>query len=233
MNVLGLITARGGSKGIPGKNIAPCGGRPLLAWTCDAATGARSITRAIVSTDDPVIAEVARAHGVEVPFMRPAELASDSARSIGVAQHAIAALAETGWNTDVLVLLQPTSPLRTATHVDEAFARLGADDDAVVSVMHVPHRFAPWSLLERDGEHVRDYVKGELGFARDRRQGQPALLTRNGPAIVVTRAHVIAAGSFYGDRCSAYEMSSEDSIDIDDAFDLELADWCLRRRSAR
>ncbi len=232
MNVLGLITARGGSKGIPGKNIAPCGGRPLLAWTCDAATGAKCVTRAIVSTDDPAIADVARAHGVELPFMRPAELASDAARSIGVAQHAIAALAETGWNTDVLVLLQPTSPLRTATHVDEAFARLAEDDDAVVSVMHVPHRFAPWSLLERDGDRLRDYVRGELDFARDRRQGQPSLLARNGPAIVVTRARVIAAGSFYGERCGAYAMSNADSIDIDDGFDLELADWLLRRRSA-
>jgi CMP-N,N'-diacetyllegionaminic acid synthase len=232
MNVLGLITARGGSKGIPGKNIAPCGGKPLLAWTCEASIGAKTITRAIVSTDDPAIAEVARAHGVEVPFMRPAELASDAARSIGVAQHAIAALAETGWHTDVLVLLQPTSPLRTARHVDEAFTLLGPDDDAVVSVMHVPHRFAPWSVLERDGDHLRDYVKGDLGFARDRRQGQPGLLARNGPALVVTRAHVIAAGSFYGERCAAYEMSNEDSIDIDDKFDLELADWRLRRRSS-
>jgi CMP-N,N'-diacetyllegionaminic acid synthase len=233
MNVLGLITARGGSKGIPGKNIAPCGGRPLLAWTCDAATGARCITRTIVSTDDPAIAEVARAHGVDVPFMRPAELASDSARSIGVAQHAVTTLAETGWRIDVVVLLQPTSPLRTAAHIDAAFALLGAGDDAVVSVMHVPHRFAPWSLLEPDGDHVHDYVNAELGFARDRRQGQPTLLARNGPAVVISRASTIASGSFYGERCRAYEMSTEDSTDIDDAFDLELADWLLRRRGAR
>ncbi|HEX4351410.1 MAG TPA: acylneuraminate cytidylyltransferase family protein [Polyangiales bacterium] len=233
MNVLGLITARGGSKGIPGKNIAPCGGRPLLAWTCDAATGARCITRAIVSTDDPAIADVARGHGVEVPFMRPVELATDSARSIDVAKHAIDELAKAGWQTDVLVLLQPTSPLRTANHVDEAFARLAPDDDAVVSVIHVPHRFAPWSALQRDGDHVRDYVAGELGFARDRRQGQPELLARNGPAVVITRARAIAHSSFYGERCAAYEMSNQDSVDIDDAFDLELADWLLRRRAAR
>jgi len=231
MNVLGLITARGGSKGIPGKNVAPCGGRPLIAWTCDAATGARCITRSIVSTDDPEIARVAEAYGVEAPFLRPAELASDSARSIDVARHAVDALRDAGWGTDVVVLLQPTSPLRCARHVDEAFARLGEGDDAVVSVVPVPHRYAPWSVMQLEGGRVHDYMTGELGFARDRRQGQPHLFARNGPAIVVTRASVIAAGSFYGERCVPYEMTAEDSIDIDERFDLELADWLLSRRS--
>jgi CMP-N-acetylneuraminic acid synthetase len=233
VNVLGLITARGGSKGIPGKNIAPCGGRPLLAWTCEAATSATCITRSIISTDDSEIARVAAANGVEVPFMRPRELASDTATSIDVAKHALAALAESGWVTDVLVLLQPTSPLRTAHHVDAAFALLGADDDAVVSVVTVPHRFAPWSILRADGSHVRDYHVGELPFDRMRRQGQPVLYARNGPAVVVTRAATVRAGSFYGECCVPYVMSSEDSIDIDEPFDLELAGWLLGRRGAR
>lgn len=231
MNVLALITARGGSKGIPGKNIAPCGGRPLLAWTCDAAR-ASCVSRAIISTDDSAIADVARAEGIEVPFMRPAPLASDSARSIDVAQHAIGALADAGWQTDVLVLLQPTSPLRTAAHVDAAFALLRPELEAVVSVVEVPHRFAPWSQLVLDGGTVRDYETRELPFDRFRRQGQPTLYARNGPAVVVTRAATIAGGSFYGTTYAPYVMDSHDSIDIDDRFDLELADWLLRRRGA-
>jgi CMP-N-acetylneuraminic acid synthetase len=230
VNVLGLITARGGSKGIPRKNIAPCGGRPLLAWTCDAAR-ASSITRAIISTDDAEIADVAKAHGVAAPFLRPAELASDTARSIDVAQHAIAWLSEhEHWRTDVLVLLQPTSPLRTAAHVDQAFALLDDSVEAIVSVVEVPHRFSPWSQLVRDGNLVRDYDRRELPFDRFRRQGQPMLYARNGPAIVITRAETIRAGTFYGERCAPYVMSPRDSVDIDDRDDLEYADWLLRGR---
>lgn len=231
MNVLALITARGGSKGIPGKNIAPCGGRPLLAWTCDAAH-APCVTRAIISTDDSAIADVARAEGIEVPFMRPAELANDTAKSIDVARHAIETLAAAGWQTDVLVLLQPTSPLRTAAHVETAFALLRPELEAVVSVVEVPHRFAPWNQLLFDGSTVRDYETRELPFDRFRRQGQPTLYARNGPAVVVSRATTIANGSFYGTTYAPYVMESHDSIDVDDRFDLELADWLLRRRGA-
>jgi CMP-N,N'-diacetyllegionaminic acid synthase len=231
VNVLGLITARGGSKGIPGKNLASCAGRPLIAWTCDAAR-ARCVTRAIVSTDDPQIADVARREGVEAPFSRPAELASDTARSIDVARHAISWLADNErWTADIVVLLQPTSPLRTARHVDEAFALLESELEAVVSVVEVPHHFAPWSQLVLDGGRVRDYDTRELPFDRFRRQGQPHLYARNGPAVVVTRAATIHAGSFYGERCAAYVMQPRDSVDIDDRDDLELAQWLLQRRA--
>jgi CMP-N-acetylneuraminic acid synthetase len=232
MNVLGLITARGGSKGIPRKNLAPCGGRPLLAWTCDAAH-ARCISRAIVSTDDPEIAELARSEGIAAPFVRPAELASDTARSIDVARHAVDWLAELErWTADVVVLLQPTSPLRTATHVDAAFALLGEDFDSVVSVVEVPHRFKPWCQLVLDGDRLLDYLPGDLPFDRFRRQGQPSLYARNGPAVLISRAATIRSGTFYGDRCAPYVMDAAASTDIDDREDLELADWQLRRRVA-
>jgi CMP-N,N'-diacetyllegionaminic acid synthase len=231
VNVLGLITARGGSKSIPHKNLAACADRPLLAWTCDAAR-ASCLSRAIISTDDSAIANAAKQEGIEAPFLRPAELATDTARSIDVARHAIDWLAEhERWHTDVVVLLQPTSPLRTAKQVDEAFALLSDDLDAVVSVMDVPHRFAPWSQLVLEDGTLRDYEQREVPFDRFRRQGQPTLLARNGPAIVVSRVATIRAGSFYGKRCAPFVMSTHDSIDIDDAFDLEIADWLLRRRA--
>lgn len=232
MNVLALIPARGGSKGIPRKNIAPCAGRPLIAWTCLAAREATCLTRTIVSTDDREIADVAAAHGASAPFLRPAELASDTARSVDVANHAIDWLErEEGWRTDVLVLLQPTSPLRTARHIDEAFALLQPDLDSVVSVVEVPHRYKPWAMLELDGGLLRYTQQGELPFDRQRRQGQPRLYTRNGPAVVVTQARTIRAGSHYGDRSAPYVMSQADSTDIDEPYDLELAEWQLRRRT--
>jgi CMP-N-acetylneuraminic acid synthetase len=234
MNVLGLITARGGSKGIPGKNLVECGGKPLLAWTCEAAHAATCLSRTIISTDDSAIAACAVRYGIGAPFVRPGELASDTARSIDVACHALGWLEKhEGWRADILVLLQPTSPLRTAHHIDAAFAALSGDADAVVSVVEVPHRFKPWSVLTLEGGALRDYHTGELPFDRFRRQGQPTLFARNGPAVVVTRRAVIEAGSFYGERCRPYVMTPADSIDIDDRDDLELADWMLRKREAR
>ncbi len=234
MNVLGLITARGGSKGIPRKNLAACGGRPLLAWTCEAATEATCITRTVISTDDREIAEYAVSQGCEAPFLRPPELGSDTAKSIDVAKHAVEWLqAREWWTTDVVVLLQPTSPMRTARHIDEAFGKLDEAADAVVSVVEVPHRFKPWAVLALEADELREHVTGDLPFDRSRRQGQPTLYARNGPAIVVTKAGVIRGGSFYGDHCRPYEMSAIDSVDIDDRDDLDYADFLLRRREAR
>lgn len=231
MNVLAMIPARGGSKGIPRKNITPCGGRPLIAWSCLAAREAKCVARAIVSTDDREIADVAKAHGVEAPFLRPAELSGDTAKSIDVANHALDWLErEQGWRTDVLVLLQPTSPMRTARHIDEAFALLTPENDSVASVVEVPHRYKPWAILELHDGLLRYAHQGELPFDRYRRQGQPTLYTRNGPVVVVSHARTIRSGSYYGDRSAPYVMSDADSIDIDGPYDLELADWQLRRR---
>jgi CMP-N-acetylneuraminic acid synthetase len=269
MNVLALIPARGGSKGIPRKNIASCGGRPLIAWTCLAAREATCLSRTIVSTDDREIADIAVAHGVQAPFLRRAELATDTARSIDVANDALDWLErEERWRADVLVLLQPTSPLRTGRHIDEAFALLRPDLDSVVSVVEVPHRYKPWAILELvrtapafggaaggaqvpavdrtapafggaaggaqvpavDDRLLRHAHQGELPFDRHRRQGQPALYTRNGPAVVVTQVRTIRGGSHYGERSAPYVMSQAESIDIDEPYDLELADWALRRR---
>lgn len=230
MHVLGLITARGGSKGIPRKNLVECGGRPLLAWTCEAARDARSLTRVVISTDDSEIADVARTAGIEVPFLRPAELASDTASSIAVAQHAMDMLEASGPQIDVLVLLQPTSPLRTAAHIDAAFKLLVNGADSVVSVVEVPHRYRPWSQLRLEGGSLRTVQAAQAGPVL-RRQDQPVLYARNGPAVVVSRRDVLERGVFYGERCVPFVMSAADSIDIDEAFDLEMADWLLARRA--
>ena len=120
MNVLAIIQARGGSKEIPGKNIRLLAGKPLIVWTIEAAKAAKTITRVIVSTDDEEIAMVSRQAGAEVPFLRPPELASDNAKSVGLLRHALRRLWEQeGFKTDVVVQLKPTTPLRTSEHIDQ------------------------------------------------------------------------------------------------------------------
>jgi CMP-N-acetylneuraminic acid synthetase len=232
--VLGLIPARGGSRGIPRKNIAPVGGRPLLAYTCDAALGSRRLTRVVLSTDDDEIAAVGRACGVEVPFRRPAELAQAETPSVPVVLHAVRWLREhDGWETDIVVLLQPTSPLRQARHIDEALERMEATGaDTVVSVVPVPHRFSPYSIGAIQDGWLRDFWEQPVPFDRFRRQDLPVLYARNGPAVLATHTRVLLERhSLFGDRVLPYVMSEEDSVDIDTRFDLCLAEWLLARRS--
>jgi CMP-N,N'-diacetyllegionaminic acid synthase len=227
--ILGLIPARGGSKTIPRKNITPLAGRPLLAYTCEAALGSKMLARVVLSTDDQEIAEVGLACSVEVPFLRPSELAQDNTPSVSVAEHALRWLSEhDSFEPDVLVLLQPTSPFRQARHIDEALEQMqqtGAD--TVVSVAQVPHRFSPYSIMQlRDG-WLSDFWQERVSFDRFRRQDQPVLFARNGPAILATRVIVISERqSFYGRTIAPYVMTEEESLDIDRPFDLRLAE-CL------
>jgi CMP-N,N'-diacetyllegionaminic acid synthase len=235
LNTLGLITARGGSKSIPGKNIARLAGRPLLAYTCDAARGSARLTRTVLSTDDPAIASVGRDCGVEVPFMRPEEIARDTTPSIDVALHAVDWLAQNdGWTADVVVILQPTSPLRVSRHIDEALYEMETwSADTVVSVVEVPHRFSPYSVMRMEGGRLRDFWDGPTPFDRYRRQDMPTLYARNGPAVLATRVPVMKEKrSFYGDFVAPYVMSEAESIDIDTPHDLMLAEAALSARAA-
>jgi len=236
MNILGLIPARGGSKGIPSKNIVALAGKPLLAWTCEAARATRSLSRVVLSTDDPKIAEVGRAYGVEVPFLRPADLARDDTPSVDVTLHALQWLsAQEGWQADVVVLLQPTSPLRSPQHIEAALAmleRTGAD--TVVSVVEVPHNFHPWSVMKPNGTWLEDFMLPPNGTDRFRRQNLPRLYARNGPAVLVTYAATLQSGhSFYGKRVVGYVMDRWSSLDIDEPVDLELAEFWLAKTKGR
>jgi CMP-N-acetylneuraminic acid synthetase/SAM-dependent methyltransferase len=218
MNVLGVIPARGGSKGIPNKSLAIAAGRPLLAYTADAARAATRLTRVIVSTDDAAIADAARSVGLDVPFMRPASLAADDTPMLPVLQHAVQVMRECGFAADIVVLLQPTSPLRRAEHIDAAvdlLERSGAD--SVVSVVEVPHQFNPVSVLRLDGDRLKPFVDGPLVT---RRQDKPRVVARNGPAVLAVRTSVLEDGSLYGDDCRALPMSRDESLDIDSPRDL-------------
>jgi CMP-N-acetylneuraminic acid synthetase len=225
--VLGVIPARGGSKGIPNKNLAPVGGRPLLAYTADAARASRRLTRTIVSTDTPAIADAALALGLEVPFLRPPALAADDTPMLPVLQHALGAMRERGFAADVLVLLQPTSPLRRAEHIDAAVALLEQSGaDSVVSVVEVPHQFNPVSVLTVEGGRLAPFVPGAL---ITRRQDKPRLFARNGPAVVAARAAVIEDGSLYGEDSRPLVMTAEASLDVDAPLDLAFVEFMLQR----
>src|SRR5690606_26912718 len=144
MRVLGLIPARGGSKGIPRKNIRLLCGKPLLQYTVEAALGAVRLTRIILSTDDEEIAEVGRACGVEIPFLRPAELARDDTPTLPVVKHAVQWLETRGEYFDAICLLQPTNPLRRSEDIDNCIDLLERSHaDAVVSVAPVPVKYNP------------------------------------------------------------------------------------------
>lgn len=228
---MGLIPARGGSRGIPQKNLARLAGKPLLAWTCEAALASRTLSRCVLSTDDEEIAAAGRACGVEVPFLRPSELARDDTPAFPVIADALARLSAAGRPADVVVLLQPTSPLRRAEHIDAAVdLLLGSDVDTVVSVVRVPHQFVPSSLLRLDDAgRLASYLPGGEGALR--RQDKEELYARNGPAVYAARVEALMArGALYGCLTGPYVMGAFDSLDIDDADDLALCEALLQKR---
>jgi CMP-N,N'-diacetyllegionaminic acid synthase len=232
VDVLGIIPARGGSKSIPRKNLAPLGGRPLIAYTFDVASASRRLTRFLVSTDDEEIFEAARALGVETPYLRPAQLAGDETPMVDVLLDVVATLdRREHYRPDVVVLLQPTSPFRRVEHVDAAVELLESSGaDSVVTVMQVPHQFTPTSLMRLEGQRLVPAAVGEL---RLRRQDKPRLFARNGPAVVAVRTEVLMdRATLYGPDTRGLVMSREDSLDIDDQFDLDLAGLLLEARLA-
>jgi CMP-N-acetylneuraminic acid synthetase len=231
MAIVGVITARGGSKSIPKKSISPCAGRPLIAYSCDAACASAALDRVIVSTDDSEIAAVAERHGVPAPFLRPAALADDTALIPGVLAHALDWFESEAVTVEAVVLLQPTSPLRQAHHIDEAvslFRETAAD--TVVSLVEVPHQFNPLSVMELDGDGRATWYD-PAGQGVLRRQEKPRMYGRNGPAVLVIRPSVIRRGLLYGDRTIGYVMDRLSSIDIDDREDLHLAELILADRA--
>lgn len=227
--ILAVVPARGGSKGIPGKNLALAGGRPLLAWTLDAARTSQFVDRTVVSTDDPSIAATARDLGGEAPFLRPAEISGDSASPMLAIDHALAWLErEEGWRPDYVMLLQPTSPLRLAEDIDNA-CRLAVekDADAVVSVTEaVPHPYLTRSI-DSDGK-LADFLTLPGGYPR--RQDFPDVYTLNGAIYLAKREILASQGTFYTSRTYAYVMPTARSLDIDTPWELHLADLLLREK---
>ena len=230
--ILAIIPARGGSKAIPRKNIVPLCGKPLIQYTIEAAQAAPAVSRLILSSDDETIMAFCRERGVEVPFQRPVDLAGDEAPMLDVVRHAVFFLKEKeGYQPEFVVLLQPTSPLRTSTDIEQALKLLrDSPADSVVSVVSVPHQFNPYSVMRLEGDCLVPFLPSDE--RKNLRQLKPAFYGRNGPAILAVRQRCLLAGhSLYGDKIIPYVMDKERSLDIDDASDLQMAEYILQARA--
>lgn len=224
--VLGLIPARGGSKGIPRKNICTLGGSPLIAWTIKAASDSRYLDRTVVSTDDDEIAQVALAHGAEVPFLRPTDLSGDTVSTVDVALHALRAVAEFGFEARIFVLLQPTSPFRSVATIDHALELLEQDPSTPAVVGVRPVTEPPWWMKTIDARGVlQDFLPSPYGSTR--RQECPTLLIPNGALYAIRVCALLETLSFCPQGSIALKMSSQESIDIDEQEDLDRARWMV------
>lgn len=228
VSVLCLIPARGGSKGIPRKNLLPVAGRPLIVWTIEQALAASADLRVVVSTDDPEIAEVARAAGAEVPFLRPADLAQDTTATEPVVEHAIAQVAAAGNRPDLVVLLQVTSPIREEGTIDRALAQLDREGlDSLVGV--VPQ--APFLWWAGDPPRADYPVR-----ARPRRQdlAHEDFRYRETGSLYVTRTEIYEEQhNRLGGRIGLFEMSEIEGVDIDTDVDLTITEGFLLQTQRR
>ena len=224
MNVLGLVPARAGSKGVPGKNIRPLAGRSLLDYTAHAARESRVLDRLVLSTDTQEIAEEGRRAGLEVPFMRPAHLALDDTPMLPVVRHAIDALAVDGWRADLVVLLQPTSPLRRSQHIRAAVTLLRETGvDSVVSVVEVPRHLSPDYVMRIDDGVLRPFLPEGARIVR-RQDVRPAY-SRDGTVYAFRTATIERFGTIYGEVCQPLILDPAESLSIDSP-----ADWAEAER---
>lgn len=223
-DVLTLIPARGGSKGLPGKNIRPFLGKPLIARSIDAARDSGVAGRIVVSTDDREIADVSLAHGAEVPFMRPVDIAADASPVLAAALHAVDWFIEhENWEARWLLLLQPTSPLRTAEDIQQAFQLLEPTDaDAVVGVSETKsHPF--WVKTLTSEGFLRPFVEGQT--APGRRQDLPPAFALNGMLYLVRVSTLREEGAFCPRRTLPLVIPSSRAFDIDTEQDFLIAEF--------
>jgi N-acylneuraminate cytidylyltransferase len=223
-SVLALVPARGGSKGVPRKNIRLVGGKPMIAWTIEAARGSRYIDRLVLSSDDQAIVDVAVECGCDAPFIRPAELASDQADSMSVIRHAIDRLPE---RFEYVVLLQPTSPMRRTQDIDGAIAHC-VDRGAPACVSICEAEKSPFWMLRLDPEGIVHPL-----FPADqiphRRQDAPSVFALNGAVYVARTDHLERGGTFLAPGAIGYPMPRERSLDVDTELDLAIADFLLKQ----
>lgn len=229
--ILAVIPARGGSKGLPGKNIRELGGKPLIAWSIEAGRQSRYVDQLVVSTDSKEIAQVAELWGGNVPFLRPADLATDGAKGVDAILHAIHWHQERGEFFDLVLVLQPTSPLRTARDIDRAVELLFEKSaSAIVSVCPTDHH--PWwaNTLPEDGS-MKDFLRPEL--KNTNRQALPEFCRLNGAIYLAEIPFLEKTNSFITEGTFAYVMATEASVDIDTIFDLHLAEILLKERKRK
>jgi CMP-N-acetylneuraminic acid synthetase len=234
MNIVALICARGGSKGLPGKNIRPLGGVPLIAWSIRQSLAISRIKRVIVSTDSEEIAEVARKFGAEVPFMRPAELAQDCSPERGVWRHALEYLKTTeGAYPDALIVVPATAPLRLPEDLErclDEFVQGGADTVITVSEAH---RNPYFNMVKARADGCVELVIAPADGAVARRQDAPDVYDMTTVAYVTDPEFVMRADSIFAGRVRAVQIPVERAVDIDTLLDFKMAECLLEYRNER
>jgi len=226
---LGLITARGRSTSIPNKNLTPLADKPLIWYTINAVQKSELLTRAIVSTDSDEIASVAQGYGADVPFARPAELAQDDTPHLPVVQHALKWLKEhKGEEYDYIMILQPTSPLRTAEDIDACIIKImDTNADSVMGMVELID-FDPVKVKRVDGDVIEPMFGSEGQSSALRQDGQKAY--KRNCAIYLTKTDCIMKGDLFGKVSRAYIMPPERSIDINEPIDLAFAEFLRSRK---
>ena len=232
MKILYLITARGGSKGIPGKNTKLLNGIPLIVYAINTARQLSEDELICVSTDDDAIISVVKETGLAVPFKRPAELATDTAGSDAVILHALRFYEAKNIPVDVIVLMQPTSPFRTATHIKEALKHYTGNEDLILGVKETKSN--PYYILMEEDEHNFLHLSKKLSANIIRRQDAPKVYEINGAVYIINATSMKKYQSLSKfEKIKKYVMSEEDSLDIDTALDWKLAELILSENSTQ
>ncbi|WP_300438517.1 acylneuraminate cytidylyltransferase family protein [Christiangramia sp.] len=230
MRILGIIPARGGSKGIPGKNIKYLGEKPLLAYTTEATLKSKLLNRSILSSDSEEIIEVGKKLGIQVPFVRPAKFAKDDSASIKVLKQALYFFIKENIHFDAVCILQPTTPFRREGLIDDAIKKFESGSyDSLVSVREVPHEYNPhWVFEEKKGK--LEIATGEKEII-SRRQELPKAYHRDG-AIYLTKTEVILdSNSILGKKIGFIDTTDEDYVNLDNMEDWKKAEEILKKRS--
>jgi CMP-N,N'-diacetyllegionaminic acid synthase len=231
LRTLGIIPARAGSKRLPRKNVLPLGGKPLVAWSIEAARGAQRLTRLVVSSDDREVLDIAASYDERLPLTRPAELATDTSLAIEFVRHALETLEGQGEGPfEAVVIIQPSSPLTLPADIDatvDLLATSGAE--SAVSVVQLDHAIHPWKMKVLDGDRLLSYLVDERG--RTAAHELPPIYVRN-CSVYATRRSAIDAGQILSDDCRGYVMPRERSIDINEELDLAFAEFLLSRQHA-
>lgn len=226
--ILGLIPARGGSKGLLRKNILPLAGKPLISWTIEAAKENKYIDKVFVSTEDAEIAQVSKTYGADVSYLRPKELAIDTAKTIDVVLHTLDEFSRRGEKYDIVALLQPTSPLRTNCHIDFAIEKLFDEKiKSVISVSEVDHHPYWCNKLQKNG-CMDDFIN--KNFLNLRRQDLPKYYRLNGAIYVAYSEFLYESKSFFGHNTYSHIMPKEQSIDVDNEVDFLMAELLMNKR---
>lgn len=230
--ILALIPARGGSKGLPRKNIKPLLGKPLIAWTIEQAKASKYVDKVVVSTDDEEIAKVAVKYGAEVPFLRPKELARDESPTIGVILHALEFFSDSGEKFDLLALLEPTSPLRDSEDIDKCIISLVDREDAesIVSICKLEGTHPEFNVIIDDSGFIRKALDKSSKFNVLRRQELRDIFFFEGSIYISNVSSLLKRKTFYHDRTLGYIVPRWKSLEIDEFCDLICAEALMKAK---